>query len=175
MFETNKQTQTGGTNNQQAGGDIHNTTVHNHTGDDVYFDLYETEKLIDDLYEISISIKSKASFTYDRMDKIEDKNKINQMVEYFESKIRNDIVYFQEFSQVLHANEDDFRERFEYIIGTIKGAILALDSQDILTPNKINKLLGIFYNQTWDWKKKQKAERLIHFMYFSCFLGRKET
>lgn len=162
-----------GENNQQAGRDIHNTTI-NQYEDGISFDLVETENLILDLYDISVEIGEQEEFTFDRM-KIEDKNKLNDMEQYFEERVRTDIVYFQEIRQVLYMNQDDFRDRFEYIIGTIKSAILAIDSSDKLTPQKINIIFGKFYKQDWDWKKKQKAERLIHFMYFYCFLGKKET
>lgn len=162
-----------GENNQQAGRDINNTTI-NQYEDNISFDLVETENLIVDLYDISVEIGTQKDFTFDRM-KIEDKNKLNDMEKYFEERIQRDIVYFKEITQVLQMNQDDFRERFEYIIGTIKGAILAIDNSDMLTPQKINTILGKFYKQDWGWKKKQKAERLIHFMYFYCFLGKKET
>jgi len=162
-----------GDNNQQAGRDI-NTTINNFFEDDVSFDLVETEKIIIDLYELSKSIETKEDFTYNRI-KIEDKNKQNKMEEYFAEKIEEDIVYFQEIKEVLYLNDEDFTDRFKYIIRTIKGAIIALDNKADLTPSKINKIISQFYKQDWDYKKKQKAERLIHFMYFSCFIGKKES
>lgn len=172
MFGKQNQEQSG-KNNQQAGGDIRNTT-HNHFDDDVSFDLIETENIIVDLYDLSKDIDTKENFTYDRI-KIEDKNKQNQMEDYFTAKIEEDIVYFTEIQQVLYLNDGEFTDRFEYIIRTIKGAIIAIDSKEDLTPTKINKIIGQFYKQDWDYKKKLKAERLIHFMYFSCFIGKKRT
>ncbi|MCX6077680.1 MAG: hypothetical protein NTW78_12460 [Campylobacterales bacterium] len=172
MLDNNGQRQDG-QGNQQAGGNINNTT-HNHFDDAVSFDLVETEKIITDLYELSENIETKADFTYDRI-KIEDKNKQNQMEDYFRAKIEEDIVYFKEIQQVLYLNDEDFTDRFKYIIRTIKGAIIAIDSKEDLTPIKINKIMGQFYKQGWDYKKKLKAERLIHFMYFSCFIGKKEV
>lgn len=165
-----------GEQNQQAGRDINNnsTTIYQEN-DNISFDLVETENLITDLYEISVKIGHQEGFTYDRMTKIEDKNKLNEMEQYFEERIKADIVFFKEIQQVLYLNQEDFRDRFEYIIGTIKGAILAIDNSEKLTPQKVNLILGKFYKQTWDWKKKQRAERLVHFMYFYCFLGKKET
>lgn len=162
-----------GNNNQQAGRDI-NTITNNIFEDDVSFDLVETEKIIIELYELSKAIETKKDFTYDRI-KIEDKNKQNQMEEYFSEKIEEDIVYFKEIQQVLYLNDEDFTDRFKYIIRTIRGAIIALDNKADLTPSKINKIIGQFYKQDWDYKKKLKAERLIHFMYFSCFIGKKES
>lgn len=159
-----------GQNNIQAGRDVN---VYNYN-DNISFDLQETEQLIMDIYEISQKMEvAQVEFTYARMEKIEDKNKLNNMEEYFQSKIEKDIVYFDEIKQVLQLNEDDFRDRFEYIIGTIKGAILAIDDSEKLTPSKINLIFSKFYKTDWDWQKKQKAERLIHFMYFYCFLGKK--
>lgn len=172
MFGNSGQQQEG-EQNQQAGRDINNTT-HNHYDDDISFDLVETEKIIIDLYELSKDIDTKEDFTYDRI-KIEDKNTLNQMEDYFKAKIEEDIVYFKEIQQVLYLNDEDFTDRFQYIIRTIKGAIIAIDSKEDLTPVKINKIMGQFYKQDWDYEKKLKAERLIHFMYFSCFIGKKEV
>lgn len=172
MFGNNGQQQEG-KNNQQAGRDI-NQTTHNHFGDDVSFDFTETEKIIIDLYELSKHIDTKEDFSYDRI-KIEDKNKQNKMEDYFKAKIEEDIVYFQEIQDVLHMNDEDFIDRFQYIIRTVRGAIIAIDSKEDLTPLKINKIMGQFYKQDWDYKKKLKAERLIHFMYFSCYIGKKEV
>lgn len=172
MFDSKEQQQDG-QNNQQAGRDI-NTAIHNHFDDDISFDLAETEKIITDLYELSQTIDTQEDFTYDRI-KIEDKNKLNQMEDYFKSKIEEDIVYFKGIQQVLYLNDEDFTDRFKYIIRTIKGAIIAIDSKEDLTPIKINRIMGQFYKQDWDFKKKLKAERLIHFMYFSCFIGKKEV
>jgi len=172
MFGNSGQQQEG-EQNQQAGRDINNTT-HKHYDDDISFDLVETEKIIIDLYELSKDIDTKEDFTYDRI-KIEDKNTLNQMEDYFKAKIEEDIVYFKEIQQVLYLNDEDFTDRFQYIIRTIKGAIIAIDSKEDLTPVKINKIMGQFYKQGWDFKKKLKAERLIHFMYFSCFIGKKEV
>ncbi len=172
MLDNNGQKQDG-QGNLQAGGDIHNTT-HNHFDDDISFDLVETEKIIDDLYELSKDIDTKKDFTYDRI-KIEDKNTLNQMEDYFRAKIEEDIVYFKEIEQVLYLNDEDFTDRFQYIIRTIKGAIIAIDNKEDLTPVKTNKIMGQFYKQDWNYKKKRKAERLIHFMYFSCFIGKKEV
>lgn len=172
MFGNSGQQQEG-EQNQQAGRDINNTT-HNHYDDDISFDLLETEKIIIDLYELSKDIDTKEDFTYDRI-KIEDKNTLNQMEDYFKAKIEEDIVYFKEIQQVLYLNDEDFTDRFQYIIRTIKGAIIAIDSKEDLTPVKINKIMGQFYKQDWDYEKKLKAERLIHFMYFSCFIGKKEV
>ncbi len=174
----NEQNQSG-IGNKQAGGDIVgrdiNNTTHNHFNDEVDFDLIETEKLIDDLYEISKKFNEKDDFSYKRMSDIDEKNRLNEMEKYFKELIEPDIVYFDEFNIVLKENEDDFRERFEYIIRTIKGAILAIDNREVLNPKKINKIFQKFYKQDWSFKKKQKAERLIHFMYFACFLGRKKV
>ena len=172
MFGNSGQQQEG-EQNQQAGRDINNTT-HNHYDDDISLDLVETEKIIIDLYELSKDIDTKEDFTYDRI-KIEDKNTLNQMEDYFKAKIEEDIVYFKEIQQVLYLNDEDFTDRFQYIIRTIKGAIIAIDSKEDLTPVKINKIMGQFYKQDWDYEKKLKAERLIHFMYFSCFIGKKEV
>ena len=172
MLDNNGQKQDG-QGNLQAGGDIHNTT-HNHFDDDISFDLVETEKTIDDLYEISQGVNTKESYSYKGMN-IEEKNKLNQMTEYFSSVIQDEIVYFYEIKTVLESNDDDFRERFEYIIETIKGAIIAIDSKEELTPYKINKIFKKFYKQDWNIKKKIRARRLIHFMYFSCFIGKKEV
>lgn len=172
MFESEKLIQSG-EGNQQAKRDINNIT-HIYNENDISFDYMETEKIIDDLYNIAKTFTKKEEFTFKRM-KIEDKNKINKMEEYFESKIKQDIVYFAEIGRVLELNEDDFRERFKYIIGTIKGAILAIDNKEDLTPIKINMVFKIFYNQKWDVSKKLRAERLIHFMYFMCFIGKKKT
>jgi len=165
----NKGQQQEGSHNQQAGRDIHN-----HFDEELGFDLVETETIIDDLYEISNTIETKKDYTYDRMN-IDEKNKLNQMSDYFDSIIKKEIAYFGEIKEVLEENDDDFRERFEYIIETIKGAIISIDNQEELTPHKINKIFERFYKQEWDFKKKQRAKRLIHFMYFSCFLGRKEV
>lgn len=169
----NKGQQQEGEGNIQAGGDVIQTT-NNFFEDDVSFDLVETEKIIIELYELSQTIETKEDFTFDRI-KIEDKNKQNQMEEYFSEKIEEDIVYFKEIQQVLYLNDEDFTDRFKYIIRTIRGAIIALDNKADLTPAKINKIIGQFYKQDWDFKKKLKAERLIHFMYFSCFIGKKES
>lgn len=172
MFDSNGQKQDG-EHNQQAGRDIHNTT-HNHFDDDIGFDLVETEKTIDDLYEISKTMPDKKTYDYLGMI-IDEKNKLNQMTEYFNTVIKKELVYFSEIKEVLESNDDEFRERFEYIIETIKGAIISIDSKEELTPQKINKILERFYKQDWDFKKKQRAKRLIYFMYFSCFLGKKEV
>lgn len=91
------------------------------------------------------------------------------MEEYFKSRIQKDIVYFDEIRQVLQFNEDDFRDRFEYIIGTIKGAILAIDGSEKLTPAKINLIFVDFYKTDWDWHKKLKAERLNSLYVFLLF------
>jgi len=169
----NKGQEQGGKHNKQAGRDIHDIT-HNHFDDDISFDLVETEKIIIDLYELSEKIETKADFTYDRI-KIEDKNKQNFMEDYFKAKIEEDIVYFKEIQEVLYLNDEDFIDRFTYIIRTIRGAIIAIDNKEDLTPGKINKIMNQFYKQDWNFKKKLKAERLIHFMYFSCFIGKKEV
>ncbi|WP_415397348.1 ABC-three component system protein [Sulfurimonas sp. CS5] len=172
MFNNSGQKQDG-KGNIQAKGNVTQTNI-NFFEDDVSFDLVETEKIIIELYELSQTIETKEDFTYDRI-KIEDKNKQNQMEEYFSEKIEEDIVYFKEIQQVLYLNDEDFTDRFKYIIRTIRGAIIALDNKADLTPSKINKIIGQFYKQDWDFKKKLKAERLIHFMYFSCFIGKKES
>ncbi|MCT7570852.1 ABC-three component system protein [Aliarcobacter butzleri] len=173
MFNKDGQHQDG-TNNQQANRDINNTTHNHFIDDDIGFDLVETEKTIDDLYEISQSLNERKTFNFDGIN-IDEKNKLNQMIDYFESIIKKEIVYFSEIKEVLEANDDDFRERFEYIIETIKGAIISIDNKEELTPQKINKIFEKFYKQDWDFKKKQRAKRLIHFMYFSCFIGKKEV
>lgn len=159
-----------GTNNQQAGRDINNYYLN----DEIGFDLLETEKIIDDLYEISRTVLEKKNYDYLGMN-IDEKNKLNQMTEYFNTIIKKEIVYFTEIREVLESNDDEFRERFVYIIETIKGAIISIDGKEELTPQKINKIFEKFYKQNWDFKKKQKARILIYFMYFSCFLGKKEN
>lgn len=170
MFDENGQNQNG-TKNQQAGRDI-NTTTYNYADADS-FDLVETEIIIDDLHSISKNISTKQKITFEKM-KIEEKNKINNMESYFNSIIKKDIVYFSEIMKVLRENDNDFQERFKYIIETIKGAILAIDSKEELTPEKINEIFKTFYKQDWDYTKKIRAKRLIHFMYFTCFLGKKK-
>lgn len=173
MFGNSGQRQKG-EHNQQAGRDIHNTT-NNIFEKEINFDLVETEKIIDDLYDIAQTVEAQEDFTIKRMDDISEKNKLNDMEGYFDSRIKEDIAYFGEIQEVLNQNEEDFIERFTYIIRTIKGAILAIDSREELTPVKIHKIMQKFYKQEWDVKKKTRAERLIHFMYFSCFIGKKEV
>lgn len=169
MFDKDGQKQSGN-NNKQAGGNI---ITHNHYENADSFDLLETEKIIDDLHSISKTISTKQKTSFGKM-KIEEKNKLNNMEEYFNSNIKKDIVYFSEIMKVLRENDNDFQERFKYIIETIKGAILAIDSKEELTPEKINGIFKTFYKQDWDYTKKIRARRLIHFMYFTCFLGKKE-
>ena len=172
MFDNDgtKQTQSG-SNNQQAGESIYNTFINEN---DIGFDLVEIEKIIEDLYEVSKSINTKQDFTIKRMEKIEDKNKINQMEKYFDTVMKQDIVYFNEILTVLRSNEEDFYERFKYIITTVRGAVLAIDNKEELTPSKINQILKIFYKQDWSFDKKIKASRLIYFMYFFCLIGKKK-
>ena len=98
----------------------------------------------------------------------------NQMEKYFDTVMKQDIVYFNEILTVLRSNEEDFYERFKYIITTVRGAILAIDNKEELTPSKINQILKIFYKQDWSFDKKIKASRLIYFMYFFCLIGKKK-
>jgi len=162
-----------GSNNQLAGGNINNTT--NHYSDElVSFDLVETEKMIDDLYEAARGMDNREKIPSGRMD-ISEKNKLNGMEKYFEEQMRPHIVYFKEIDLVLHSNENDFQERFVYIVETIRGAILAVDEKVELTPFKINKIFEKFYKKDWGWAKKTRAVRLIHYMYFDCAIGKKEV
>ena len=164
---TNNLSQKGGKGNQQASRDINNI-YYNIKPD---FDIYNFSDLIDKMYEVFMKKQETKSLDFTQID-LEEKNKINGLKVYFDEIMKEDIVYFSPLKEFIDNSDDEFRERFEFVLKSIKRLTLEDDNKK-LSPEKINKIISSIDIQKWGIQKNKNAQIFIHYLYFACLIGDK--
>ena len=164
---TNNLSQKGGKGNQQASRDINNI-YYNIKPD---FDIYNFSDLIDKMYEVFMKKQETKSLDFTQID-LEEKNKINGLKVYFDEIMKEDIVYFSPLKEFIDNSDDEFRERFEFVLKSIKRLTLEDDNKK-LSPEKINKIISSIDIQKWEIQKNKNAQIFIHYLYFACLIGDK--
>jgi len=107
------------------------------------------------------------------MEDIDDKNKKNDLVEYYEQFIQHEESKFQILEEFIKENE--LAEKVDIASGVIKRAIFSYENRKSskLTPEIFDMIVTEFTKSVQELENKELMKLWIYFLYRYCFIGEK--